>query len=416
MGINHKPNAWICGAFAAGLMLALGSCDNGHNHSHDEHAAEEFERGPHGGRMLRDGDVAMEITIFETNTPPEFRVYPYIDNKPADPKQVQLSIAVTRLGNKVDRFSFQPRSDYLQASASVTEPHSFDVAVSSAVGGKKSAWTYSSYEGRTTIAREAAEASGIKVEAAGPAVIEETVDLTGRIELLPEGRGDVRAWYPGRIVAMSKYIGDKVRKGEVIARVESASSLQTYSIPAPFDGVVAERHASVGGVTGDAPLYVIIDTTKLHAEFSVFPQDTAKVRAGQAVRVGSAAGGMSFEGTIEVVLPENGKNTPILIAHVPVPADGAAWYPGLGVTGVVTIGTQQVPLAVRTAALQRFRDFTVVYARVGDTYEVRMLTLGRQTPTWTEVTGGLAPGEIYVTDNAFLVRADVEKSGASHDH
>jgi cobalt-zinc-cadmium efflux system membrane fusion protein len=71
---------------------------------------------------------------------------------------------------------------------------------------------------------------------------------------------------------------------------------------------------------------------------------------------------------------------------------------------------------VRTQALQRFRDFTVVYARVGETYEVRMLELGRQTPEWTEVLGGLDPGVEYVSENALLIRADVEKSGASHDH
>jgi cobalt-zinc-cadmium efflux system membrane fusion protein len=71
---------------------------------------------------------------------------------------------------------------------------------------------------------------------------------------------------------------------------------------------------------------------------------------------------------------------------------------------------------VRTRALQRFRDFTVVYMKAGETYEVRMLQLGRQTSEWTEVLGGLEPGTEYVTDNAFLIRADVEKSGATHDH
>jgi len=80
------------------------------------------------------------------------------------------------------------------------------------------------------------------------------------------------------------------------------------------------------------------------------------------------------------------------------------------------VATQQASLAVRTKALQRFRDFTVVFAKVGDTYEVRMLELGRRTPEWTEVLGGLEPGTEYVTDGAFLIRADIDKSGASHDH
>jgi cobalt-zinc-cadmium efflux system membrane fusion protein len=73
-------------------------------------------------------------------------------------------------------------------------------------------------------------------------------------------------------------------------------------------------------------------------------------------------------------------------------------------------------MAVRNVALQQFRDFRVVFVQVGDTYEVRMLELGRRDREITEVLGGLAPGEHYVTDNSFLVKADVEKSGASHDH
>lgn len=397
------------------LGAGLAACGDGERPD-GEQAGEAFERGPHRGRMLRDGNVAMEITVFETNVPPEFHVYPYIDDKPVDPRQVRLAMAVTRLGNKIDRFSFQPREDYLRATSTVTEPHSFDVSVAAEIAGRKHAWTYASYEGRTTIAPAAAEAAGIKAEPVGPGVIEETVDLTGRIDLLPEGRAEVRAWYPGRILAMTKSIGERVRKGETLARVEAASSLQSYAIPAPFDGVVAERHAAVGGVAGDAPLYVIADNTKLHAELSIFPQDAAKVHPGQSVKVSSAGGDLTFTGTIEAVVPQTGTSTPVLIAHVPVPEGSGNWYPGLGVTGLVTIGTEQVPLAVRTPALQRFRDFTVVYARVGDTYEVRMLELGRQTPEWTEVKGGIEPGEIYVFENAFVVRADVEKSGASHDH
>src|SRR3546814_8606834 len=88
----------------------------------------------------------------------------------------------------------------------------------------------------------------------------------------------------------------------------------------------------------------------------------------------------------------------------------------MGVEGSFAVAEAQVPLAVRTKAIQRFRDFEVVFAKVGNTYEVRMLTIGRRTPEWTEVLGGLEPGTDYVTDGAFLIRADIEKSGASHDH
>ena len=33
-----------------------------------------------------------------------------------------------------------------------------------------------------------------------------------------------------------------------------------------------------------------------------------------------------------------------------------------------------------------------------------------------EVLNGIQPGELYVTENSFLLKADIGKSGASHDH
>jgi cobalt-zinc-cadmium efflux system membrane fusion protein len=92
------------------------------------------------------------------------------------------------------------------------------------------------------------------------------------------------------------------------------------------------------------------------------------------------------------------------------------WTPGLFVEGAIHVGESAVPLAVKRSGLQGFRDFTVVFVQVGDTYEVRMLELGRQDDTWIEVRDGLKPGARYVAQNSYLIKADIEKSGASHDH
>jgi cobalt-zinc-cadmium efflux system membrane fusion protein len=159
-----------------------------------------------------------------------------------------------------------------------------------------------------------------------------------------------------------------------------------------------------------------MDPTKLHAELFVFPQNAQRVKAGQQVTIRDLVDEASFESDIEVVLSPGDIDTPMRVAHVEISADDERWWPGMAIEGHIVVETEEVPLAVRTQALQRFRDFTVVYGRFGDTYEVRMLNLGRQTPEWTEVLGGLNPGTLYVTENAFLIRADVEKDGAVHDH
>ena len=408
-------------AAVAASTLMSGSC--GEKPSSAEGEAEaaatsgEYERGPHRGRMLRDGTFAIEMTIFEDGVDPEFHVYAYENDKPLPPNEVQLAVELLRLGNRVDRFAFTPREDYLLGDGVVTEPHSFAVKVTATRNGKASEWTYESFEGRTTIAQDQADAAGVKVEPAGAASIDQIVALTGRVELQPEGKAEVRAWYPGRIVTMSRSIGDRVEKGQTLATVTSSESLQTYAIPAPISGIIMERNATPGDVAGSAPLYVIADPRKLHAEFFIYPRDAERLRAGQPVTVTSIGGASTLKSKIEVVLPTSDMLTQTVIAHVELPnPDGVTWRPGQAVEGNVIVAADDVPLAVRTRALQRFRDFTVVYARVDETYEVRMLELGRQSPEWTEILGGIAPGEVYVSDNAFLIRADIEKSGASHDH
>ncbi|MGD9967514.1 MAG: efflux RND transporter periplasmic adaptor subunit [Hyphomonadaceae bacterium] len=396
---------------------ALAACGSGGGEEHgDEHGEAEYERGPHNGRMLREGDFAVEITIFETGVEPQFRVFAYRSNEPLPPAEVQLAMALTRLGGQVDRFAFTPEADYLKGDGVVEEPHSFDVAVRATYDGATHDWAYESYEGRTTIAAAQAEAAGVRSEVVGPATIEETIALSGRVELQPQGRADIVAWYPGRIVSMTKEIGERVTRGETIARVTSRESLQTYSIPAPISGVVMARNANVGDVAETSPIYIIADARQVHAEFYVYPRDAERLRAGQAITVRSLSGDHSVRATIEAILPTADMMTQTIVAHVDLPNDGGAWRPGQAVEGAAMIAATEVPLAVRTRALQRFRDFTVVFAQVGETYEVRMLELGRQTPEWTEVISGIDPGTTYVTENAFLIRADVEKTGASHDH
>jgi cobalt-zinc-cadmium efflux system membrane fusion protein len=42
--------------------------------------------------------------------------------------------------------------------------------------------------------------------------------------------------------------------------------------------------------------------------------------------------------------------------------------------------------------------------------------LGRRDDDNAEVLDGLAPGARIVVGNSYLVKADIEKSGAAHDH
>lgn len=401
---------------ALAVIAACGQPTGGSAPASHGAEAEEFERGPHRGRMLRSGNFAIEITIFETGVPPEYRVYAYSGGAPLKPAEVKLTIVLKRLGGKRDTFAFAPEGDFLRGNGVVAEPHSFDVEVVAVHAGKTHKWSYDSYEGRTTIADSAAREAGVTIEKTGPATIKLTIELLGHVDLAPGAKADLRARFPGKVLSVERNIGDAVKAGETLARIESNESLQSYAVTAPFDGVVIERNINPGDVTTEGIIFVVGNPSKLAASFHVFDRDAARIREGQEVRIVGLDGTTSVDAKLTSLSPTKDAASQSITARAVFDDPQRRFRPGVTARGHVVVDQADVPLAVKTKGIQRFRDFEVVYAKVGETYEVRMLDIGRRSSEWTEVLGGIDPGVDYVVDGSFLIKADIDKSGASHDH
>lgn len=408
-------------AVAAWQMIEAGETHaDSKTHDHDSEFggdadAESIAKGPHGGRWFERDGFAIELALYETGVPPEFHAYAYRQGKSLVPDDINVEVELTRLDGQVDRFAFQPLQDYLRGLGTVSEPHSFDVAITAQHTGKTYRWTYASYEGRTEIPTVLAQEAGIETELAGSNTIVETLALSGRVEIDPNRLAKVRARFDGVVQQLSRDLGEQVKRGDLLATVQSNESLQSYSVTAPIDGLILHREAQLGAATGGAALFVIADLSQLWVQLDVFSRDLNRVKPGQSVTV-ETLDGYRVSGTIDWVSPLTAHAGQSVQARVRVNNTDGRLRPGQFVRGRVTIAEHPVPLAVRQSAIQGFRDFQVVFARYGDTYEVRMLELGRQNREWAEVLGGLKPGTEYVTGNSYLIKADIEKSGAGHDH
>ena len=409
---------------AAALILisfaVLSGCSDsmpGGSDSGEAAAMEEggFERGPNNGRVLRDGEFAVELAVYESGVPPEFRAWATEGGRALDPRDVELRVVLARLGDRVDRHEFRAADEFLRGTSVVYEPHSFSVSVTASRNGRTHQWEYDSFEGRTRISSEMAAAFGLRTAIAGPATIDETIMVYGRIVPDPNRVREIRARFDGAIRAVHAMSGETVAEGQLLATVESNESLQSYTINAPIAGVITARTANAGEHTAGRQLFTIVDTSSVWAELSIFPGDRAHIGVGTAVTVTPATGGTSIDGTISYIDVFSASDQSVA-ARVVLDNGGGSFAPGMYVTADARIASHEVPLAVRRNALQTFRDFNVVYARVSDVYEVRMLELGRAAGDWVEVLGGLEPGTVYVTENSYVLKADIEKSGATHDH
>ncbi len=419
---------WNIALLAALLGLTLAGCGRSETPAaqaeHGAAAAPEAAKGPHNGRLLTDGDFVVELAIFEDGVPPQYRAWVTHKGQPVASDAVQLTVELARLDGERNLFRFAPQADpgsgsgagFLRGDGVVAEPHSFDVTVQAEHAGKTHRWAYDSYEGRVSIGADSAKAAGIRTATAGPRLINDVLPLYGQVTINPDAVRDVGARFAGVVRSVSKTVGDSVRAGEVLARVESNDSLQLYAVTAPIGGVITARMTNPGQQAGNAPLFTISDLAQVWAQLSVFPRDLARVRVGQQVRLTTVDGERMTSGTISRIAPAGGTANQALTVWASFDAGDGSWTPGLYVNAEVMIGGAQVPLAVQASGLQAFRDFTVVFARVGETYEVRMLDLGRSDGEFVEVLGGLKPGTEYVSENSYLIKADIEKSGASHDH
>ncbi|HBN15872.1 MAG: secretion protein HlyD [Gammaproteobacteria bacterium] len=400
------------------LFMMLSSCGESANTeatTPDAENAVTDERGPNNGILLRDGEFVLELAIFETGVPPEYRAWATVNDQPVDPEDLDLNVQLTRLGGVVDDIDFVPTGDALRGDMVIYEPHSFSVSVAASYNGNTHRWSYDSFEGRTRIEPAVAEALGIETDIAGPAVIEETIPVYGRIVANSDDVSNVTARFDGKIETVAVALGDYVNAGDTLATIESNQSLTSFELLAPISGLITARNASGGESTAGRVLFTITDTSTVWADLAVFPSDLPRISVGERVTINTPLTDTPITGTIARILPETASNQAVTARVVLDNPDGVL-RAGTWVQAQINIAEHEVPLAVRREGLQAFRNFTVVYAQIGDQYEVRMLDLGRQSAEWVEVLGGLEPGTRYVTENSYILKADVEKDGASHDH
>ncbi|HEX7802780.1 MAG TPA: efflux RND transporter periplasmic adaptor subunit [Pseudoxanthomonas sp.] len=412
---------------AIALALLLGACgkDATEEHDHegggehaqaDEHA--DAKEGEHGGRLLEQGGYAVELAIAEDGTPPKYQAWLYADGKPLPASAGTVEVRLKRLGGIAENHALKAQPDgSLMASTVVGEPHSFEVEVLSNIKGKALRWEYSSYEGRTEIAARIAGDSGIRVAPAGPGVIADEHEVQGLLTPM-EGRvANVMARFPGPVRSLRANVGDSVRAGQALATIESNLSLTTYTVSAPISGVVLARSATVGSVAGEgSPLFEIADLSSLWVDLHIFGSDAQHIRPGVPVQVTRMSDGATVETVLERVLPGTATASQSTVARATLANTDGLWRPGSAVKARITVEQQPAAMVVPLSALQSFRDWQVVFVRVGDTYEVRPVELGKRDAAQVEVLAGLKAGDAVVVEQSYLIKADIEKSGASHDH
>lgn len=441
------------------------------------------EKGPHGGRLYRDGDFSAEVKIFEEGVEPHLRVYGYYKDQPLKPSEINANIFIKRLDAE-QTIRFKPESDYLIGDEIVYEPHSFLMVINVDYQGKKHSWKWDTKEGRVTMLDSSIKSSGLELLKVESMTFENALELKGELKFPDNFESFITPKASGTLIKTYRTIGDKVSQGDLLATVQSQDLIRlnaersialdnlqfsrkkmeqeralfqkrvspeidyinakreyddaqtranelnslissyggsgngTIEVRAAMSGTVLQVLAAVGSnVTPASPLFKIANTSQLLAVVNV-PADklnainpNAKVTVKPQVQESTEEALGKIKYISDVIDPKT--RTAQVFIEI---ANQFKWRSGQLVTAQIFENQSTKAMVVREDALQNFRDWDVVFIRVGNDFEARPLELGDKYNGFVEVKSGLKAGQVYAAGNSYLLKAELGKSGATHDH
>lgn len=259
------------------------------------------------------------------------------------------------------------------------------------------------------------ERHGVRVATAAAGTVDVGVDLPGEVRPNGDRLAHLAPRFPGLVREVRKRVGDTVRAGEVLAVIES-ENLSTFELKAAFDGVVLDRHVVPGEAVGrENAAFIVADLSTVWIDVHVYQSALPTVRVGQPVHVVGPGSGLEAEGRVSYIAPVVDQATRTASARVVLPNPTGAWRPGLFVT-VTALTPTPAPVVVASEAVHRLEGEAVVFVVDGERFVPRPVVVGRRGRTRVAISHGLAPGDRYAEAGSFLVKAELAKGDAGHDH
>lgn len=207
-------------------------------------------------------------------------------------------------------------------------------------------------------------------------------------------------------VAMSRYqdaIEEIHNRQALLAQRRSELSLARQQLAdtavySPLDGVVQEKHASVGEyLAAGAPVVNIVRMDPLRLRAEVPERDARNVRSGQNVRVTIEGDPNVYLGQIMRLSPVIAQQTRMLMVEADVRNNGKL-RPGAFARAEIVTDNAKMAVTVPSKAIVTFAGIEkVILVQNGKALE-KPVTTGRRNGEWTEIVAGINVGDQVVVD------------------
>lgn len=199
----------------------------------------------------------------------------------------------------------------------------------------------------------------------------------------------------------------------------SGGTTRLMTLRSPVAGEVTSVTVTPGEyVPPERELFQVADPRTVWAELMIPARDIQRVQVGQTMTLSVQGSDHPHTGRIRFLSPAVDPATGAAKAIATIDNRDGDLRVGQNVSArVATPGDDgaRVPVVPRSA-IQEIEGRSVVFVRTGRGFVVRPVTIGMGSDGAVPVLSGLRVGESVATVNAFVLKAELGKAEAEHDH
>lgn len=186
---------------------------------------------------------------------------------------------------------------------------------------------------------------------------------------------------------------------------QSQDDLRIYALTAPYDGTIIEKHLVKGEVVSDQEsVYLLADLTTVWLDLNAYQKDAPALREGQHVAI-TGDGLVPAEATVAYVAPVVREDLRTLLVRAVLANPDNRYRPGLFVNGQVTVDGRDAEIMVPAEAVLNVDGKDSVFVLNNGGFAPAPVEVGRSTGRSVEIVAGLKPGQRYVTQGGFALKA-----------
>jgi RND family efflux transporter MFP subunit len=184
-------------------------------------------------------------------------------------------------------------------------------------------------------------------------------------------------------------------------------ALRDSSLTSPLDGMVRERHTTVGQYLAvGSPVVTIVRMHPLRLRLAIPERESLSIRVNQDVAVTVEGDPTKYPGRIARISPAIDEASRTLMVEAEVPNPDSALRPGAFANAEVITAAQARALLVPASAIVTFAGVDKVLIAQDNKAVERPVALGRREGDRVEIVSGLAPGEAVIVQPGNLVQGE----------